>query len=169
MDSNQRRTLVRLVNGTHRLARVAAVASGNTTPASAWRTLDVLESEGPQRIDSLAREVRVSPQGATQLAQALEDQLLVERTNDPEDADAAILSLTDQGAQALDDWRLDFGSSLGPMFDGLAADQWATLTAAVEILDVVDLESTSDRARKAAHARAAGDAAIAAADATPVV
>jgi len=158
MDSSQRHTLVRLVNGTHRVSRSAAVASGDPTPASAWRTLDVLESEGPQRIDDLAREVRVSPAGATQLARNLEDQRLVERTQDPSNSRISILSLTGRGAEALDDWRMDFGSALGPMFDNLTPEQWVTLTDAADILDAVDRNWASDRVRKASLAKPADSA-----------
>ncbi|MDN4483137.1 MarR family winged helix-turn-helix transcriptional regulator [Demequina lignilytica] len=133
--------IVELVAQTQRLTRLAAQATGNSTPASSWRLLSILDREGPQRIGTLAAAVRVSQPALTQIAQQLTEQGLVVKEPDPDDARAAILTLTDEGRVAIADWRAELGGALSPYFSGLDADAWEHLAATVEILTALDKES----------------------------
>jgi len=137
MDKSQRRLLVDLISATTRLTRLAAVASGNATPASQWRILGVLEQEGPQRIGAIATSLRISQPAITQFAPSLEEQRLVARSADPEDARATILAITDEGRQALSDWKAELGGAMAPLFAELSDDDWAALARTVEILGAV--------------------------------
>ena len=50
-----------LLVSTHRLTRLAANSTGSKTPAAQWRTLSILETDGPMRIGELAAASRVMP------------------------------------------------------------------------------------------------------------
>jgi DNA-binding MarR family transcriptional regulator len=134
MDSSQRRLIVDLISATSRLTRIAAVASGNTTPASQWRILGVLESEGPLRIGEIAAALRISQPAITQYAPTLEEQRLVSRAADPHDARATVLTITREGRQALADWRAELAGAVAPLLSDLSDDDWAAISRTVEIL-----------------------------------
>ena len=134
MDSAQRRLLVDLISSTNRLTRIAAVASGNPTPASQWRILSVLEADGPQRIGAIAAALRITQPAITQFVPTLEEQRLVTRTSDPDDARATILTITDDGREALDDWKAELGGALAPLFAGLNENDWRALERAAVVL-----------------------------------
>jgi len=137
MDKSQRRLLVDLITATSRLTRVAATASGNATPASQWRILSVLESDGPQRIGALAASLRISQPAITQFVPQLEEQGLATRASDPQDARVTLLTITDQGRQALNDWKSELGGAIAPMFSDLSDADWNALARTVEILGAV--------------------------------
>jgi DNA-binding MarR family transcriptional regulator len=134
MDNSQRRLLVDLISATNRLTRVAAQASGNSTPASQWRILSVLETDGPQRVGELASAVRISQPAITQFIPTLEDQRLVTRTHDPRDARATVLEITAEGKGALADWRAELGGALAPLLGDLTAEDWAAIERTAKIL-----------------------------------
>ncbi|MCR6711482.1 MAG: MarR family transcriptional regulator [Demequina sp.] len=134
MDSSQRRLIVDLISATSRLTRIAAVASGNTTPASQWRILGVLESDGPARIGEIAAALRISQPAITQYAPTLEEQRLVSRAADPHDARATVLTITREGRQALADWRAELAGAVAPLLSDLSDDDWAAISRTVEIL-----------------------------------
>jgi DNA-binding MarR family transcriptional regulator len=134
MDSSQRRLIVDLISATSRLTRIAAVASGNTTPASQWRILGVLESEGPLRIGEIAAALRISQPAITQYAPTLEEQRLVSRAADPHDARATVLTITREGRQALADWRAELAGAVAPLLSDLSDDDWAAISRTLEIL-----------------------------------
>src|SRR5262245_13421455 len=101
MDTSHGRLLVDLIAEASRLTRLAAAASGNTTPAAQWRVLAVLSSEVPQRVGEIAAALRISQPAITQFVPQLEEQGLVAKGADPADARATLLTLTDTGASAL--------------------------------------------------------------------
>ncbi|WP_159449224.1 MarR family winged helix-turn-helix transcriptional regulator [Demequina sp. NBRC 110055] len=137
---NRRQLIVDLVSQTQRLTRLAAQATGNATPASAWRLLAILETEGPQRVGALASAVRVSQPALTQLATHLVEQGLVAKGSDPTDARAAVLTLTDEGVTAIADWRAEIGGALSPYFASLTDEDWSHLAATVSLLSSLDKE-----------------------------
>lgn len=136
----RRQLVVDLVTQTQRLTRLAAQATGNSTPASAWRLLAILDTEGPQRIGALASAVRVSQPALTQLATHLAEQGLVTKGSDPSDARAAVVTLTRDGATAIADWRAEIGGALSPYFASLTDDDWAHVAATVALLSSLDKE-----------------------------
>lgn len=138
MDTPRRRLIVDIVTATSRITRIAAQASGNPTPVTVWRILSLLEAEGAQRIGEIASALRVTQPGITKLAATLEEQSLVTRSDDPDDARATVLAITHEGSQALGDWKVELGEALSPMFARLSDEDWNHLERAARILATID-------------------------------
>jgi DNA-binding MarR family transcriptional regulator len=124
-----------LLVSTHRLTRVAAQATGSTTPAAQWRTLSILESDGPMRIGELAAASRVTQPGMTRLLATMVEEELVTRIADREDSRAWLIVVSKKGAAALAAWRAQLAETLQPWFGELSDDDWATLAAAASLLE----------------------------------
>lgn len=122
-----------LLVASNRLIRIAAQATGTTTPASVWRTLSILQSDGALRVGDLARASRVSQPTMTKLQQQLVELGYVRRIADS-DSRASLIEITSDGNVALDDWRHQLAAALGPAFADLTAAEASTLERAVEIL-----------------------------------
>ncbi|MCS0499047.1 MarR family winged helix-turn-helix transcriptional regulator [Protaetiibacter mangrovi] len=123
-----------LLVSTHRLTRVAAQATGSTTPSAQWRTLSILEADGPMRIGELAAASRVTQPGMTRLLATMVEEELVSRIADRDDSRAWLIVVTKKGAQALADWRAQLAQTLEPWFGELSDDDWATLASAASLL-----------------------------------
>ncbi|MBI5161387.1 MAG: MarR family transcriptional regulator [Micrococcales bacterium] len=131
-----RRTVIRsLVVSANKLGRIAALSTGNTTPAAVWRTLSILRSEGPMRIGELAAASRVSQPGMTRLIAQLAQEELIARIADSDDARAWQVRLAAKGEAALAAWQEQLGAALEPLFDGLGAEDWRALERAADVLD----------------------------------
>ncbi len=135
MNDIENRPLVeKLIVEANRLTRVAAQATGSTTPAAVWRTLSILSSDGSMRIGDLARASRVTQPTMTKLVQNLSEEELIYRIADVADSRAWLIAITAKGRKALDDWRTELGHALEPMFADLSEDETRTLERAVEII-----------------------------------
>ncbi len=145
MPETQRPLVEKLIIEANRLTRVAAQATGSTTPASVWRTLSILASDGSYRIGDLARASRVTQPTMTKLIQHLAEDELIYRIADVADSRAWLIAITDTGTRALDAWRVELGEALQPMFADLSSDETDILERAVAIL-----ESRTITARKVA-------------------
>ena len=145
MPRTERPLVEKLIVEANRLTRVAAQATGSTTPAAVWRTLSILASDGSYRIGDLARASRVSQPTMTKLIQNLSEDELVYRIADEADSRAWLIAITDTGTTALDNWRTELGKALQPMFSDLSAEEIEILERAVTIL-----ESRTNSPRKVA-------------------
>ena len=145
MPTTERPLVEKLIVEANRLTRVAAQATGSTTPAAVWRTLSILASDGSYRIGDLARASRVTQPTMTKLIQNLAEDELVYRIADVADSRAWLIAITDTGTTALDNWRTELGEALQPMFSDLSADEIDILERAVTIL-----ESRTNSPRKVA-------------------
>ena len=145
MPRTERPLVEKLIVEANRLTRVAAQATGSTTPAAVWRTLSILASDGSYRIGDLARASRVSQPTMTKLIQNLAEDELVYRIADEADSRAWLIAITDTGTTALDNWRTELGKALQPMFSDLSAEEIEILERAVTIL-----ESRTNSPRKVA-------------------
>jgi DNA-binding MarR family transcriptional regulator len=145
MPETQRPLVEKLIVEANRLTRVAAQATGSTTPAAVWRTLSILASDGSFRIGDLAKASRVTQPTMTKLIQNLAEDELIYRIADVEDSRVWLIAITDKGSKALDSWRVELGKALQPMFAGLSPDEIDILERAVAIL-----ESRTSTARKEA-------------------
>ena len=145
MPETQRPLVEKLIVEANRLTRVAAQATGSTTPAAVWRTLSILASDGSHRIGDLAKASRVTQPTMTKLIQNLAEDELIYRIADVADSRAWLIAITDKGSKALDSWRVELGNALQPMFAGLSPDETDILERAVAIL-----ESRTSTARKVA-------------------
>ena len=138
-------TLESLLVTTHRLARVAAQATGSRTPAAVWRTLSILEADGPMRIGELAAASRITQPGMTRIIATMVEEEFILRVADVEDSRAWLIKPTAKGISAVNIWRAHLTKTLEPWFGDLTETEWKTLAQAAKILE----------------ARTAADAAIA--------
>ena len=145
MPKTERPLVEKLIVEANRLTRVAAQATGSTTPAAVWRTLSILASDGSYRIGDLAKASRVTQPTMTKLIQNLAEDELIYRIADVADSRAWLIAITDTGTKALDTWRTELGEALQPMFSDLSADEIDILERAVAIL-----ESRTNTPRKVA-------------------
>ena len=123
-----------LLVSSHRLTRVAATATGDTTPAAQWRTLSILTTDGPMRIGELAAASRISQPGMTKLLPNLVEQELVYRIADVEDSRAWLIAISAKGTAVLDAWKRELAIALEPTFGDLSAREWDALSTAASIL-----------------------------------
>ena len=124
-----------LLVSNHRLTRIAAQATGDTTSSAAWSTLSVLSADGPKRTGELARTARISQPGMTKILQNLVEDEWVYRIADVEDSRAWLIAITEKGRAALSDWRARLAGALSPIFSDLTPADWATLEAASQLLE----------------------------------
>jgi DNA-binding MarR family transcriptional regulator len=132
--TNPKTLLEDLIVAASRLTRMAAQSTGSTTPASVWRTLSILTTDGPMRVGDLARASRVSQPSMTKVQQHLVEQELVYRIADVDDSRAWLIAITPKGMQALDGWKAQLAQAMSPMFSDLTTDEIQVLERAVGIL-----------------------------------
>lgn len=72
------------------------VAPFGITPGQA-RALGVLRRHGGMRLSDLAEHLRIAPRSATEVIDALQDRGLAQRSPDPADRRATLVTLTDEG------------------------------------------------------------------------
>lgn len=126
--------LVAVIAASNRLTRFAASVTGNTTSPAVWRTLSLLESDGPLRIGALAASSRVSQPTMTKLLQNLVEDELVRRIADVADSRAWLIAIAPKGQTALDGYRRELGATLHPLFADLDETELHHLTEAARIL-----------------------------------
>lgn len=127
--------LERIIFAAHALARVAALETGNDTPAAQWRTLNILtEQRRPMRLGELATSSRVTQPGMTRLVGAMAEAGLVMRESDPADSRVTLISITEAGSRALDAWRVQLGAALAPRFADLDETEWEAIRSSADIL-----------------------------------
>jgi len=134
--------LTSIVLSAHAMARLAAQETGNTAPSTQWRALSILERQGGMRLGALAQAARTTQPGMTRLIGALHDEGLVERSPDPSDSRATVVTATEAGKNAVSDWRTKVGTTIAPHLADLTADDWLTLERAAEILAAHAIENT---------------------------
>jgi len=123
-----------LVSVTHRLTRIAAQATGESTSPATWRTLSVLSSFGPMRLGELAKQSRVSQPTMTKIVANLNEVEWIRRIADVDDARAWQIALAPKGIRALDEWRSRLGEALAPMFSDLDRDEVDVISRAIDLL-----------------------------------
>jgi DNA-binding MarR family transcriptional regulator len=87
------------------LARLLYRHSGRTLPYAVASLLASLIDEGPRRITQLAEHEGLSQPAVTQLVARLEREGLARRDAIAEDGRATMVSITDEGAQAIGELR----------------------------------------------------------------
>src|SRR3712207_860930 len=76
---------------------------GDTLDFSLVPILRTVQLCGPQRVSSVADQLRLDASTVSRHIKQLEDRGLLERTTDPDDGRASRIALTAEGASALDD------------------------------------------------------------------
>jgi len=128
-------TLESLLRSTHLLARLAAQATGSRTPAAVWRTLSILQTDGPMRVGELAAASRITQPGMTRLLTTMVEDKLVLRVADTDDSRAWLIKPTAKGLSAMDAWRTELTLTLQPWFGDLTDAEWNTLAQATTIIE----------------------------------
>ncbi|MCS5731875.1 MarR family transcriptional regulator [Herbiconiux moechotypicola] len=146
-----------LVSVTHRLTRIAAQATGETTSPATWRTLSVLSSFGPMRLGELAKQSRVSQPTMTKIVANLNEVEWIRRIAVVDDARGWQIALAPKGIKALAEWRDRLGEALTPMFDDLDTTEIDIISRAVDLLhECTELRSgAAGAASEGSAARAA--------------
>jgi DNA-binding MarR family transcriptional regulator len=103
-------------------------------PLSQGSVLGRLDRQGPQSVSDLAAAERVRPQSMAQTVGDLENDGLVQRTPDPTDRRRALVSLTEEGRNALLADRRNRDDWLAQGIEDLSPEEQAVLRDAVELL-----------------------------------
>ncbi|MEE1650215.1 MarR family transcriptional regulator [Brachybacterium sp. J144] len=124
-------------------ARLAARRSEVGVGTVSWRVVATIQRHGPLRLSELADRERVSRPTATTVIKRLEQEGLVRRDADPQDSRSSLISITDQGAEQLAQWRGQLAVGVGGLLAPLPEEDLAALDRAARIL--ADLVETHDR------------------------
>jgi DNA-binding MarR family transcriptional regulator len=92
------------------------------------RALSVLLRHGPMRPGALAEHLRIAPRSATEVVDDLQQRGLVERTPDPADRRATLLTLTASGLATGDAIRAARQAAAERFFAGLSETDRSDLT-----------------------------------------
>jgi DNA-binding MarR family transcriptional regulator len=135
MNSQPTEILESLISSTTRLVRQAAQASGRSMSSAGARTLSILSTDGPMRTGDLARVSRISQPGMTKLLRSMQEEELVSRIAEVDDARAWLIAIAPKGRVALAEWRSVLATEMRPLFGDLDDSEWLTLESAAALLD----------------------------------
>ncbi|MGB6009040.1 MarR family winged helix-turn-helix transcriptional regulator [Castellaniella sp.] len=105
-----------------------------TVPLAQARVLSQINELGPVRVSDLARAEHCSQPTMTTLVHRLQEQQLVARTTDPDDARATRISLTPQGRRMLADLRRERARAVESLIADLTPAQRRGLQGALQAL-----------------------------------
>jgi DNA-binding MarR family transcriptional regulator len=94
-------------------------------------------SDGPRRVTELAELEGLAQPTTTVLINELERRGCVERSRDPEDGRAVLVSLTPEGAGALERYRAQYRALLRERIDAMPEEQIEALENAVGALEAL--------------------------------
>ena len=100
-----------------------------------WKVLETLEGKGSIRQKALAQELGFAERSVTQAVESLASDGLVERTPDPADGRAKLVTLTDEGTAALAAGTKAGAQVLQRIFGTLDRKQLASLDALLNVID----------------------------------
>jgi DNA-binding MarR family transcriptional regulator len=124
---------LRLVIGRlHR--RFSRRAVGGLTP-SQLSVLVTVEQHGPLRLGDLATREVITPPTVTRLVASLQDRSLVNRVTDPEDGRAALIEMSESGAELLEEIRRERTAFIAQRLGRLDPDERAHVAGAVSLLE----------------------------------
>jgi DNA-binding MarR family transcriptional regulator len=112
---------------------VGHLADRSGLSAAAAMLLNRLAHEGPARLTTLACLEGTSQPAMTQMIQRLERQGLVERSGDPDDGRAAIVSLAPDAQVKLDDRTVARRGRLVALMDTLSSEDEFSLALAAQV------------------------------------
>lgn len=123
-----------LVTLVARFNRFATQQAPLDLPYAQVRLLALVDERGPSRISELAAYDSCSQPTMTGQVQRLEAADLVSRVDDPTDARAVLVSITNTGRRLLTTARAARAAAVAPHFAALDDDELDTLAAAVPVL-----------------------------------
>ncbi len=98
------------------------------------RALRVVTDRSGTRLSELAEALRIAPRSATEVADALQARGLVERTSDPTDRRAVVLTPTEEGRRVQAEIAAARAADNRDLFARLDADDRATLARILRTL-----------------------------------
>ncbi len=120
-----------------RLHRRIRIDGRESVPPLQLSALVTVEQHGPLRLSELARRESVTAPTMSRVLAALDEQGLVVRAPDPQDARGVLITLSDAGAARLDEVRSHRTALVARRLARLDADQCAVLTAALPALEAL--------------------------------
>ena len=114
-------------------------------PFAQARLLSMIEDQGQTRISDLAALDHCSQPTMTTQVRRLEDAGLVTRAEDPGDARAVLIGITDQGRQILSRVRADRSAAINPYLEHLNAAERTALVDAIRVLRGLLDDAQQDR------------------------
>jgi DNA-binding MarR family transcriptional regulator len=124
--------LVRVTRGQRRRWR-EALTPWDLSPHHV-RALRVVTDRSGTRLSELAEALRIAPRSATEVADALQARGLVERTSDPTDRRAVVLTPTEEGRRVQTEIAAARAADNRDLFARLDADDRATLARILRTL-----------------------------------
>jgi len=92
--------------------------------------------KGPLRPGDLGRIESIAAPSATRVIAELESRGLVDRHADPVDGRSSLVSATAAGSAAVRSARIERAERISVLLDGLDDDEFATVTAALDALEI---------------------------------
>lgn len=132
-DAAELSDLLLRVSRAQRRAWRDALAPWNLTP-SQGRALRVVTGREGIRVSDLADALHITPRSATEVADGLETQGLVERVPDPRDRRAVLLRPTQQGRTLRADLERARAADARRLFGRLSPDDRAALSRILRLL-----------------------------------
>ncbi|HIW98744.1 MAG TPA: MarR family transcriptional regulator [Candidatus Nesterenkonia stercoripullorum] len=123
-----------LVLACSRFSRLAARRADVGVSSVTWRITATLARFGEMRVSELATREQVSRPTTTATLKRLEEEGLIVRRADPDDARSTFVSLTLYGRQRLSQWYVALDASVEGLISDFPADDRAVLARAAEIL-----------------------------------
>lgn len=124
----------RLAFATGRLNRRLRSAGGGLSHGL-LSALATVSKQGPLRLAELAQLETISAPSATRLVAELEGKGLVERSPDPGDGRAVLISITIAGEDQIGVARAHRARMVAQLFEGLEPDEIAAISAALPAIE----------------------------------
>jgi DNA-binding MarR family transcriptional regulator len=103
-----------------RSASMASLAAWDVTPSQMRAVRKLTAREGGLRSSELAHHLHIAPRSATEVVDALAAKGLVQRSPDPTDRRATLVSLTPRGRELMDEVRRARGAESEKLFERLS-------------------------------------------------
>jgi DNA-binding MarR family transcriptional regulator len=125
-----RLTLTRLIRALRRRGR------SRLTPSQV-SALSTVEEYGPMRISALATYESLGASAATRVVASLEELELLERTVDPDDKRASLVSLSGRGSAELNELKRERTLDISSLLGKLSVKERQTIEAALPALEKI--------------------------------
>ncbi len=127
--------LNRLLGAAHRTSRMAKRQTDPSKKRPPFALLGMLRQFGPQRIGDIAHFSQISQPAATKMVAGLEAEGLVRRAEDPTDGRASVISVTQAGSDAIDEWMSEIAAIVVGRYQPLTEADRAALLRTAQILE----------------------------------
>ncbi|MGQ0575861.1 MAG: MarR family winged helix-turn-helix transcriptional regulator [Pseudonocardia sp.] len=136
-DDGHTELAARLRLAVGRLNRRIRIDGRESIPPLQLSALVTIEQHGPLRLSELARREAVTAPTMSRVLAALDENGLVVRTPDPQDARGVLVTLSDEGGRRLNEVRSHRTALVARRLTRLDADQRAALQAALPALEAL--------------------------------